>query len=180
MKIPEKYKECFHYVSTGNRTTLSDAQTKLYIRAINDLYYVDVDRGIIKNIRDNIRKCDFLCYVEVNMNCHLIELKGTNIDAAYKQLIETIKHIEANHDVSFLTHDLQRLDAYIVSPQRQIIPKGVNESARSLARELARKCQKRPKKIDSLLYYVKVLPKQKVLSMKEGHILCSNEAPLEL
>lgn len=178
MKIPKEYDAFFHHLKAGERDTLKDDQTKLFIIVENEMYRVTVDCGIIPNVREGIKKCDFLCYDEINMKCHLIELKGTVIKRAYEQIEETLKNIEGNEKVSFLLKRLQRLDAYIVSPGRQEIPRGVNDTKRQLAKKLAEKCADRPKDINELLMCVKVVPKQKVLIRRDGHIICSNEAPL--
>ena len=178
MKPPKKYKDYFHLLSSGKRTTLHDEQTKLYILAENDLYWVEVDRGIIQNIASGIKKCDFLCYVETERVSHLIELKGEYTQAAPKQISETIKNIKNDSCISFLVQDVQLLDAYIVSPGRQEVPRGVDEIKRKITRELAKHCTKPVTNIDSLLKFVKVVPKQKKLVEKNGHIICSNDAPI--
>lgn len=178
MKIPKEYDAFFHHLKAGERDTLKDDQTKLFIIVDNEMYRVTVDRGIIPNVREGIKKCDFLCYDEINMKCHLIELKGTVIKRAYEQIEETLKNIEGNEMVSFLLKNLQILDAYIVSSGRQEVPRGVDDVKRQLAKKLAKRCSARPKNIDDLLMCVRVVANQKVLSQKDGHILCSNEAPL--
>lgn len=178
MKIPKEYAAYFYHLRAGERDTLEDDQTKLFILVENEMYRVTVDGGILPNVREGIKKCDFLCYDEINMKCHLIELKGTVIKKAYKQIEETLKNIEADEKVSFLLKRLQRLDAYIVSSGRQEVPRGVDDTKRQLARKLAEKCTDRPKDINELLMCVKVVPKQKALVQRDGHILCSNEAPL--
>ena len=179
MKIPKKHEDYFHFLPKGNRKTLQDDQTKLFIMAENDLYYVEVDRGIIKNTRDGIRKCDFLCYIESDKISHLIELKGEYAAEAHKQIAATIKNIQSDSDISFLITDVNLLDAYIVSPGRQEVPRGVDDVKRQITRELAKHCKTRVKNIDSLLKFVKVVPKQKKFVENNGHVLCSNEAPIK-
>lgn len=178
MKVSKEYAGFFHHLNAGERATLSDAQTKLYILVESEMYYVDVDHGIIKNSKQNIKKCDFLCYDALNKNCHLIELKGAVIKEAQKQISATLGHIKANGDISFLLEGLQFLDAYIVSPGRQEVPKGVDDVKRRITRELAKFCSVRLKNIDILLKFVRVVPKSKSLSERDGHIICSNAAPL--
>lgn len=101
MKVPETYAKFFHHLESGERVTLRDDQTTLYILVQNEMYYVDVDRGIIQNVRQQIKKCDFLCYDELNRNCHLIELKGAVIKEAQKQILETLQNIKADDQISF-------------------------------------------------------------------------------
>lgn len=178
MTTPEKYKDYFHFHSAGSRVTLTDEQTKLFIMAEHSLYCVDVDRGIIKNVSDGIKKCDFLCYIDADRITHLIELKGAYTQEAPKQISATLKNIKDNPDISFLVQNVQLIDAYIVSPGRQEIPRGVDDIKRKITRELAKHCTKRVGNIDSLLKFVKVVPKQKKLVDKNGHIICSNDAPI--
>lgn len=147
--------------------------------AENDLYCVEVDRGIIKNTRDGIKKCDFLCYVESDRISHLIELKGENAAKAHKQIAATIDNIQSDSDVSFLVTDVQLLDAYIVSPGRQEVPRGVDDVRRQITRQLAKHCKVRVKNIDSLLKFVKVVPRQKIFVENNGHVICSNDAPIK-
>lgn len=178
MKTPKKYNDYFHFLEAGSRATLQDEQTKLFIIAENALYVVDVDRGIVKNISDGIKKCDFLCYLDGQRITHLIELKGAYTQEAPKQISETLKHIRNDPDISFLVQSVQLIDAYIVSPGRQEIPRGVDEIKRKITRELAKHCTRTVDNIDSLLKFVKVVPKQKKLVDKNGHIICSNDAPI--
>lgn len=180
MKVTKEYEKFFHPLAAGEKITLSDAQTKLYILVENEMYCVDVDRGIIQNIKQEIKKCDFLCYDEANKKCHLIELKGAIIKKAHKQILATLINIKAISKLSFLLEDLQYLDAYIVSPGRQEVPKGVDDVKRNITRELAKFCSARPKNIDDLLKFVKVVPKSNMLINKNGHIICSCTAPLHL
>ena len=64
------------------RKTLSDAQTKLYIKAENDISIIKVDNGIFN---DNVKKCDYLAYREKEVS-NFIELKGVKIDKMDKIL----------------------------------------------------------------------------------------------
>ncbi|WP_205744221.1 hypothetical protein, partial [Enterobacter roggenkampii] len=73
---------------------------------------VIVDRGIIPNVKQEIRKCDYLIYGEIKGTTHLIELKGSVIDEAYKQLNATIKNISADKNILYLINGRDRLDAY--------------------------------------------------------------------
>lgn len=60
MKIPKEYDAFFHHLEAGERDTLKDDQTKLFIIVENEMYRVTVDCGIIPNVREGIKKCDFL------------------------------------------------------------------------------------------------------------------------
>ena len=53
----------YELLKKDDRKTLSDAQTKLYIKAENDVFIIKVDNGIFN---DNVKKCDYLAYREKN------------------------------------------------------------------------------------------------------------------
>lgn len=180
MRIPHQYDAFFEPVHAGERKTFSDAQTKLFVRFQNTIYAVVVDRGIVKDIRPNIRKCDFLCYNDLDKITHLIELKGAKINEALEQILKSVDNISEIQELSFLVQGLQKLDAYIVSPIRQEIPNGINDKRRMLARKLAARSNTKFQDITSLVKFVKVLPKQAAVSDDGTHVLISNQAPLEL
>lgn len=179
MKIPARLKKYYEYIEKDNRITLKDDQTKLYIKAKEAIWMITVDGGIITNDGQSIRKCDYMICGEVKRTTHLIELKGKVIDEAYKQLKETIKYLMTNHEVSYLIKNRDIVDAYIVSPNAQKIPKGLNSHERELAKSLAAKCKLKPLDIFSLINYVKVVPKQAKLVIEKQHIICSGQAPVE-
>lgn len=110
----------------------------------------------------------------------MIELKGSVIDEAYKQLNATIKNISADKNILYLINGRDRLDAYIVSPNTQRIPKGGNSHERELAKNLASRSKIKPKDITELIHYVKVVPKQVKLVNEGQRIICSGQAPVEL
>lgn len=180
MKVPAQLKEYYQCLERDNRITLNDEQTKLYIKAKETIWIIKVDRGIVDNVKQAVRKCDYLVYGEIKETTHLIELKGSVIDEAYKQLSETIKNMTMNDEISYLIEGRNMVDAYIVSPNTQRIPKGHNSHERELARHLASKCKSKPKDIISLINYVKVVPKQAKLIKEQQHILSSGQAPIEL
>lgn len=179
MKIPKGDEAYFELVKNGERKTLSDAQTKLYLKAKQELYVVTVDRGIVKDVQPGIRKCDFLIYCEGQKTTHLIELKGAVVDEALKQLKETVQRIEMLEEEKFLITNQDYVDSYIVSPMRNKIPQGISCKERELAKTLARRCRKKPSNMMNLIQYVKVTSDQKKISNQNRHIICSHKAPLE-
>jgi hypothetical protein len=178
MILPDKYACYFEKIPADGIKTLSDAQTKLYIKVHNAMYIVTVDKGIVQNIRSGIKKCDFLVYDKTSSETHLIELKGKNIDKSYEQLRESIDNIYSLGDINFLIDNLFVLDAYIVSPERQNIPRGINSKERNLANKLAKKCSKKMTDITTLIHYV-VVSNCKKLIVNGKRINCSHCAPLE-
>ena len=174
----------FTFLATGQRHTLSDEKTKLFLRAKQEMQVVKVDKGIVKDEgiagENQIRKCDYLCKIDRQKWIHLIELKGKVIKDSFLQLENTPKAIEKKSTYGSWLQGLSRLDAYVVSPQRQKIPDDIDETKRRLCRRLALYCGERPENIFDLLKFVKVCPKVQKLVEKDGVIRCSNAHPLEL
>ena len=114
----------YELLKKDNIKTLSDAQTKLYIKAENDIFIIKVDNGIFK---DDVKKCDYLAYREKEVS-NFIELKGSKIDKAYIQIIETIKNISNNDKLKHLT-DTKKLKAYIVSKEKNKSHNGIENKS---------------------------------------------------
>ena len=141
---------------------------------------VTVDHGIVRSVEPNIRKSDFLTYGLEKSYTHLIELKGKNIKEAYDQLQKTIENIVSQSDYPELVQNRDRIDAYIVSPGQQSIPRGNNDEEKQLVRLLARRSRERVSNMYDLVRYVRVVPKLKKSVVKGRKILCSGETPLML
>lgn len=171
-------------LKAGQRHTLSDEKTKLFLRAKQEMKVVKVDKGIVKDEgiagENQLRKCDYLCRIEQRRWIHLIELKGEVVKDAFLQLENTPKAIEEKSAYGSWLKGLSRLDAYVVSPQRQKIPDDIDETKRRLCRRLALYCGERPENIFDLLKFVKVCSKAQKFVEKDGAIRCSNAHPLEL
>lgn len=182
MHIPENYRQFFLLVKAGENLEMRDSQTKIIVRAEHDTYRITVDRGIIQNTTEGIKKSDFAVVDEEAEHFVLFELKGTVIDEAIRQLSETIKHLEEDANFKNLTKNRKRLDACIVSPERQQIPRDISHRQRELAKNLYTRSKEKPKNMMSLIHFVKVVPKQKQVSVNPilRQVICSNEAPMEL
>ncbi|MEI0581074.1 hypothetical protein [Brachyspira pilosicoli] len=157
------------------RKTLSDSQTKLYIKAENDIFIIKVDNGIFD---DNIKKCDYLAYREKEVS-HFIELKGVKIDKAYIQIIETIKNISDNNKLKHLI-DTKKVKAYIVSKEKNKIPQGIENKSRKLARLLFAKSKIKPQNMFELIKYVLVVSDKDKRQSNGNRIICSSKKPLIL
>lgn len=173
----------FDTVEAGERRTLSDEKTKLFLRAKQAMQIVKVDQGIVKDAgilgENQIRKCDYLCKNDAHKQVHLIELKGEVIKDAFLQLENTPNAIKEKSAYGSLLDGLSRMDAYVVSPQKQRVPADIDETKRRLCRKMASYSKERLENIFELLKLVKVGAKIKVLVEKDGVIWCSNECPLE-
>ncbi len=165
----------YELLKKDNIKTLSDAQTKLYIKAENDIFIIKVDNGIFK---DDVKKCDYLTYREKEVS-NFIELKGSKIDKAYIQIIETIKNISNNNKLKHLT-DTKELKAYIVSKEKNKIPKGIENKAKELAKILYTKSKIRPDNMIDLIKYVLVVTNNDKRQSSINRIICSYKNPLIL
>ena len=160
----------------------SDADSRLYIKAINEQSVIKVDRGIVP-INSESKKCDYLSVS--NYYSNFIELKGKNhIDEAAKQISLTIDFLEREKAYSYLINKKKQLRAYIVSVFQQHIPDLNNIHIKLLSKKLFSKSNDKPKNMFDLLKYVKVVdkisrPNQK-LKINNRQIMISNKFPLEL
>ncbi|WIH85811.1 hypothetical protein NEI03_11535 [Brachyspira pilosicoli] len=157
------------------RKTLSDAQTKLYIKAENDISIIKVDNGIFN---DNVKKCDYLAYREKEVS-NFIELKGVKIDKAYIQIIETIKNISDNNKLKHLI-DTNKVKAYIVSKEKNKIPNGIENKSKQLAKILFAKSKIKPQNMFELINYVLVVSDNDKRQSNVNRIICSSKKPLIL
>ncbi|WP_157148389.1 hypothetical protein [Brachyspira pilosicoli] len=157
------------------RKTLSDAQTKLYIKAENDISIIKVDNGIFN---DNVKKCDYLAYREKEVS-NFIELKGVKIDKAYIQIIETIKNISDNNKLKHLI-DTNKVKAYIVSKEKNKIPNGIENKSKQLAKILFAKSKIKPQNMFELINYVLVVSDNDKRQSNGNRIICSSKKPLIL
>lgn len=165
----------YELLKKDDRKTLSDSQTKLYIKAENDIVIIKVDNGIFN---DNIKKCDYLAYREKEVS-HFIELKGVKIDKAYIQIIETIKNISDNNKLKHLI-DTKKVKAYIVSKEKNKIPQGIENKSRKLARLLFAKSKIKPQNMFELIKYVLVVSDKDKRQSNGNRIICSSKKPLIL
>ena len=165
----------YELLKKDDRKTLSDAQTKLYIKAENDISIIKVDNGIFK---DDVKKCDYLAYREKEVS-NFIELKGSKIDKAYIQIIETIKNISNNDKLKHLT-DTKELKAYIVSKEKNKIPNGIENKSKELAKILYTKSKIRPNNIIDLIKYVLVVSDNDKRKSGGNRIICSSKNPIIL
>ncbi|ANN63083.1 hypothetical protein SZ47_07740 [Brachyspira hyodysenteriae] len=165
----------YELLKRDDRKTLSDAQTKLYIKAENDIFIIKVDNGIFN---DDVKKCDYLAYREKEVS-NFIELKGSKIDKAYIQIIETIKNISNNDKLKHLI-DIKELKAYIVSKEKNKIPNGIENKSKELAKILYAKSKIRPNNMIDLVKYVLVVSDNDKRKSSGNRIICSSKHPLIL
>lgn len=173
--------EYIKYSSPGERITLEDSGTKLFIKAKCNMRCLQVDHGILPDLGYKVNKCDFLCENLDDRQIHLIEMKHELLDDSYKQLAGTPEAVKMYTEYGDIFERVARLDAYIVSPGAQKITNANNSTdCTNLCKILASYCKTRPDNIYDLLKYVKVVKKNAGTPDDKQRILCSNDNPLVL
>lgn len=179
----KKVEECCEYLRAGENKTLidekSEAKAKMYIKARDDLKIVNVDHELIEE-NQGVKKCDFLALGMHTNNTHFIELKGVNIEEAFKQIKSTIDYLAGNAELKNWVVGREILDSYIVSPERQKIPNIHSNEEKELAKKLIRGRKRRPEDMFQLIHFVKVVASQKRLAESGRQMISSGRAPVEL
>lgn len=176
VELKENHKDCHKKLEQSKTTRLQDDKTILHIKALNDLDIIKVDDGIIEQTRNNIRKCDYLTYSQTHT--HLIELKGTWIDEAFKQLSATIDNLNQDEFYEYLIKN-DNVYAIIVSPAPKKTP-NADSKTNKLAKQLAKLNKDKEKNVLNYIKYAKLIPKLKNAIVKDKEIHYSGRAPVEL
>lgn len=94
------------------------------------------------------------------------------------QLSETLKNLEEIQDLIFLIKDQNIVNAFIVSPGRQVIPRGNSSKSRLLAQKLSKYSKIKVENIHDLIKYVKVVKKSNAKGEDGAHIINSPLTPI--
>lgn len=163
------------------RDDKSDKKTSIPIRYNEDAYLTRPDGELIGNIKQQ-KKCDFMIYFEMSRQVDFLELKGSNISqkeySPYDQIMQTIDFLNRDKDLANIACCGIK-HAFIVSPEKQKIPKGINSKERALWKKLAAGM----KTEEELVHYVRVVPKvlnPSKASQNGRNIVCSSSIPVEL
>lgn len=138
--IPDEYKKEFEPLKISKAKKLDENDACLFLKPKVQIYCVKVDKGILKNSVQGIKKCDFLLWDEINKAIILIELKGEDIKSALDQLKQTFQHISDNSEFDFMTQDVKYLFACCATSHSEI-PRNVDHHERMLCKYL--KCKYR-------------------------------------
>lgn len=143
------------------------------------IYVTEPDGRLIPD-HVNQKKCDFLIYCANKPQTCFVELKGENISGKdaynpYGQIIDTMEFLKKEEKLNGLLNAEKH--AFIVSPGRQKIPKGIETKERQLWQKLVQSGVAKAK-ISDLVHYVKVTKTDK-FSNKE-QIICSPKSPLPM
>lgn len=181
-----KYNDSFELLNLAETRTLKDFKSEKNSSMpinINDqnIYMTEPDGKLIPNIQGQ-QKCDYLIYCQNLPQTCFIELKGENISIKdeynlYDQIGDTIKYLKQESELKSLVNTNVEKHAFIVSPDRQKLPKGVETKERQLWQKLMQPQKK--SKISDLVHYVKVTKSDRY-SNNNNQIICSPKSPVEL
>ena len=119
---PEK-KDCFEYalctpVENGKKFSIIPKERKeVFLR-------IKIDKGLLLEIDNDTKKCDYGFIRNVNSDFYFVELKGIDIDSAVKQLVSTILIFRRKYGIS-----AEKTFAYIVSSG---LPRAANQKFQKL------------------------------------------------
>jgi hypothetical protein len=181
-----KYNELFEHLKVGEkrnlRDTKSDKNSSMPIEVIDEhVYMTEPDGKLIPNIQ-NQHKCDFLIYCRTALQTCFVELKGENITVKedynpYDQIMDTIKYLKDEDELKELVGINIEKHAFIVSPGRQKIPKGIESKERLLWQKLVQGGMEK-RKIADLVHYVKVTKTDRYSNNVQ--IICSPKSPIKI
>lgn len=179
-----KYNESFELLKMGERRNLKDVKSgknSFMPIEVNDekVCVTEPDGKLIPNIQ-NQQKCDFLIYCQNKPQTCFIELKGENISVKdsynpYSQIIDTINFLQKEEELKCLVNSSMEKHAFIVSPGRQKLPKGIETKERQLWQKLVRFGGSKSK-ISDLVHYVKVTKSDRFSNNQQ--IICSSKSPV--
>lgn len=178
-----KYNDSFELLKLAETRNLRDTKSEKNSFVpinINDenVYVTEPDRKLIPDIQGQ-HKCDYLIYCQNLPQSCFIELKGENISIKdeynpYDQIGDTIQYLKKEYELKSLVNTNVEKHAFIISPGRQKIPKGVETKERQLWQKLMQPHSK--SKISDLVHYVKVTKSDRYSN--NNQIICSPKSPI--
>lgn len=182
-----KYKDSFDVFKKGEKRNLkdtkSDKNTFIPIESTeDDIYIAEPEKKLIPDAYKQ-KKCDYLIFCIKKYQTLFIELKGENISSKkdynpYSQIIDTITFLQGEEELKVLVNAGIEKHAFIVSPGRQKIPKGIDSKERQLWQKLTQHGASKTK-ISDLVHYVKVTKTDRY-SNKNNQIICSPKSPIKI
>jgi len=180
----DKYQDKFEILKPGTRKVLKDKESEkgssLPVEVCGEnVYLSEPDGKLIPNVHKQ-HKCDFLLYSASARQTCFVELKGANISKKsgynpYDQIIDTIRFFQKESVLKTLVDGKTEKHAFIVSPGRQKIPKGIETKERQLWQFLVQDGRK--SKIYDVLHYVKVTKSDRYSN--HDQIICSPQSPVK-
>lgn len=182
-----KYKDSFDVFKKGEKRNLkdtkSDKNTFIPIESTEDEIYITEPDGKLIPDAYKQKRCDYLIYCKKKHQTLFIELKGENISSKkdynpYSQIIDTITFLQSEEELKGLVNASIEKHAFIVSPGRQKIPKGIELKERQLWQKLIQYGASKTK-MSELVHYVKVTKTDRY-SNKNNQIICSPKSPIKI
>ena len=180
-----KYSKYFELLKMGEIRCLKDRKSNkdshLPVKICEEeVYLTEPDGKLISNIQ-NQQKCDFLIVCGKQLQTCFVELKGENISNKsgynpYGQIIDTINFLQNEEELEQLASGNTEKHAFIVSPGRQKIPKGIELKERQLWQKIVQP-GKAKLKISDLVHYVKVTKTDRYSN--KNQIICSPKSPVQ-
>lgn len=179
--------EKFELLRSGETKILKDSKSMsnsfLPVKVNSEKVYMTEPDGKLISNEYKQHKCDFLLYCEEDLQTCFIELKGVNISTKkdynpYDQIIDTVTYLQNDEELKSLVSKNMRMHAFIVSMERQKIPKGVETEERKLWQKLVHCGGANKQNISELVHYVKVTKSDRYSNNKQ--IICSPKAPLPI
>lgn len=181
-----KYNDLFERLSCGEKRNLKDKKSDqnffMPIEITDEqVFLTEPDGKLIPDIQGQ-HKCDFLIYCQGRTQSCFVELKGENISIKesynpYNQISDTIDFLKNDEKLKGLVNQKVEKHAFIVSPGRQKIPKGIESKERFLWQKLIQKGAEK-KRITDLVHYVKVTKSDRYSN--NNQIICSPKSPVKI
>jgi len=163
----------------NERYTLRENKAVLYIKAKDKSIVIKLDDGvIIKKELINQKFCDYLVYNLVDRLSHFIELKGSDIIYALKQILETITFLENDKIHCKYVKDAELIKGYIVSSTGNV-PK-IDYTHRKRLNKKLHNLSKVKLNLDEYVVFVRCVSKISKNYKEKGNyiVLNSNDFPL--
>ena len=180
------YHEMFEILGLGMKKNLKDKKSDkgsfVPIEICDDGIYLSEPDGKLIPDEPGQHKCDFLLYCANLPQTCFMELKGANISSKnrynpYDQIMDTVRFLQKDETLRNLVNNDVEKHAFIVSPGRQKIPKGIETKERQLWQLMAQN-GKDKKKIYDLIHYVKVTKIDRYSN--NDQIVCSPKSPIKI
>lgn len=160
----------------------SDKNSYMPIEAADEMVYVTEPNGKLIPDIQNQHKCDFLIYCQTNPQTCFVELKGENITvkkgySPYDQIMDTINFLKSKEALKELIGTNVEKHAFIVSPGRQKLPRGIETKERMLWQKLVKRGTEK-REISDLIHYVKVTKTDRYSNTTQ--IICSPKFPVKM
>lgn len=154
-------------MSKKSKLKTTDVQCTLPFGKYNESFIL-LKSGEKKNLKDE--KSDKNSFMPIKVN-------DENSYNPYSQIIDTINYLQKDEELRCLVSSKIERHAFIVSPGRQKLPKGIETKERQLWQKLVQ-FRGEKSKISDLVHYVKVTKSDR-FSNKE-QIICSPKSPVPL